>query len=82
MDTMPLRTSPNTYYSQPYGSRTLLPRPSGGSYAPGIHERHGFRMAGIVFRGARKSKKVLKINFCGFKFYDSNQSRVMALHKR
>ena len=29
-----LSTSPNTCYSQPYGSRTLLRRPSGGSYAP------------------------------------------------
>ena len=32
------------------------------------------------FRG--KSEKALKINFCGFKFRDSNQSRGVApLHK-
>ena len=31
----------------------------------------------------RKSEKAFKINFCGFKFCDSNQSRGMALlHKR
>ena len=36
---------------------------------------------GSNFRG--KSKKALKINFRGFKFRDSNQSRGVALlHKR
>ena len=36
---------------------------------------------GANFRG--KSEKVLKINFHGFKFRDSNQSRGVALlHKR
>ena len=34
---------------------------------------------GTNFRG--KSEKALKINFCGFKFRDSNQYRDMALHK-
>ena len=32
----------------------------------------------VIFMGANfcgKSKKALKINFRGFKFYDSNQSR-------
>ena len=39
-----------------------------------------YRMAGN-FRG--KSEKTLKINFRGFKFRDSNQSRGVALlHKR
>ena len=39
----------------------------------------------VLFMGANfhgKSEKALKINFCGFKFHDSNQSRGMALHKR
>ena len=36
---------------------------------------------GSNFRG--KSEKALKINFCGFNFRDSNQSRGVALlHKR
>ena len=34
---------------------------------------------GSNFRG--KSEMALKINFCGFKFYDNNQSRDVALHK-
>ena len=37
----------------------------------------------IIFVGANfhgKSEEALKINFCGFKFRDSNQSRGMTLH--
>ena len=37
-------------------------------------------VVGANFHG--KSEKALKINFHGFKFHDSNQSRGMALHKR
>ena len=38
-------------------------------------------IVGSNFRG--KSEKALKINFRGFKFHDSNQSRGVALlHKR
>ena len=39
----------------------------------------------VIFVGASfhgKSEEALKINFCGFKFRDSNQSRGVALHKR
>ena len=39
----------------------------------------------VIFMGANfsgKSEKALKINFRGFKFRDSNQSRGVALHKR
>ena len=40
-----------------------------------------YRMAvGANFHG--KSEKALKINFRGFKFHDSNQSRGVALHKQ
>ena len=39
----------------------------------------------VIFVGANlrgKPENALKINFCGFKFRDSNQSRGVALHKR
>ena len=39
----------------------------------------------VIFVGSNfhgKSEKALKINFCGFKFHDSSQSRGVALHKR
>ena len=35
----------------------------------------------VIFVGANfcgKSEKALKVNFCGFKFHDSNQSRGVA----
>ena len=37
---------------------------------------------GANFCGKSENFKALKINFHGFKFHDSNQSRGVALHKR